>query len=247
MKTVIIVQARMTSTRLPGKVLKALGGKPLLQNIYERLSRTKDADAVVIATSTEATDDLIAALCTAQGMKCYRGSLENVLDRYDRCAAACQADVVVRCTGDNPIIDPRIVDAAIEAFHRAKADYLLYKKGLPLGMAVEVFSFAALHRARQEAMNTECLEHVTPYILQNPDKFRVVRAEEAGDADRSAWRFTVDTMEDYTFVSKIYDAFPSNDFSYEDVTALLQHHPDWLRVNASVEQNKLHYHGEKML
>lgn len=234
----------MTSTRLPGKVLKKLGGKPLLQNIYERLSRAKNVSSVVIATSKEATDNSIAELCSSQGMACYRGSLSNVLDRYDACATQYHADIVVRCTGDNPLVDPAIVDDAVAQFCRQKPDYLLYKKRLPLGMAVEVFSFVALHQSKMEATNAECLEHVTPYIIQNPECFHVMKWENVNDVDCSSWRFTVDTEADFVFVSKIYDAFPANDFSFEDIVSILHQHPEWLKINATIEQTKLSYHGE---
>lgn len=243
MKSIVIVQARMTSTRLPGKVLKILGGKPLLQNIYERLSRAKKVDQVVIATSQDSSDNAIAKMCYEHGFVCYRGSLENVLSRYYYCAQEQQADTIVRCTGDNPLVDAAIIDAAIEKFYDMAVDYLTYKARLPLGMAVEVFSFAALSKAFYEAKNPECLEHVTPYIRENPQLFHTLLYEDKMDKDRSGWRFTVDTEEDFAFVTKVYDAFSSNDFSYDDVIALMAKHPLWHNINAAVEQKHLTYRG----
>lgn len=243
-KTVVIIQARMTSTRLPGKVMKLLGGKSLLENIYERIARAKNIDAVVIATSYELSDNPIVDMCKTNHMKYYRGSLDNVLERYYKCAKHYGADVIVRCTGDNPLIDPQIIDEAIFHYKDLDTDYLYYKRRLPLGMGVEVFNFKSLSKAYNEAENEECLEHVTPYIINNPKMFEVIEYEDNKDEDLSYLRFTVDTDKDFGFVSKIYDSFPNSDFSYIEILKLLKQHPEWIKINSMVRQKKVTYSGE---
>ena len=245
MRTVAIIQARMSSTRLPGKVLMDLYGKPVLQNIVERVERSKQVDNVVVATSTEKLDDKIYDFLLQQGVNCFRGSLENVLERFYMCANRFGADTIVRLTADNALVAPEVIDEAIVEYKKLEVDYLYYKMGLPLGMCIEVFSFDALNKAYNEATDRECLEHVTPYIRRNPDRFKLVNYKDESDRDYSMLRFTMDTPEDYKFVSTIYDYFARNDFSYQDVLSVLGEHPEWRKINQNIVQNELKYCGEK--
>ena len=245
MDTIAIIQARMSSTRLPGKVLLGLGGKPMLQNIIERAGRAGAVDLLVTATSTEPDDDAVAALCESIGSDVFRGELSNVLSRFYHCAKRYGLKTVVRLTADNALIDPGIIDEAILRYHAESVDYLHYREGLPLGMCVEVFSFAALEQAFREATNPECLEHVTPYLYRNPNLFQSVFCPiEPGDTDRSSLRFTMDSPADYAFISRIYDDFGRNDFSYAEILDALEAHPEWLSLNRSVRQKVVSYSGE---
>lgn len=244
MKTLAIIQARTTSSRLPRKILMDLGGKPLIVNIVERASRAELIDKVVVATSVEASDDIVEEVLVSRGISCFRGNLNNVLERFFLCAKEYRADIVVRLTGDNALIDPDIINEAVKVFIEKKVDYMHYKNSLPLGMCIEVFTFNALKIAYSEAKNEECLEHVTPYICCNPNKFSIV--EYIDDSkNHSDLRFTIDTMNDYNFVKKIYDSFEDNSFSYEDILRLLEKHKDWTLINNKEVQTILEYDGEK--
>ena len=245
MKTAAIIQARMSSTRLPGKIMLDLKGKPVLQNIAERVRTAKNIDDIIIATSAEASDDIVENFCVKAGIKVFRGSLNNVLERYYKCALRESADVIVRLTADNALIDGNIINEAVNVFSRGGIDYLSYKKGLPLGMHVEVFSFDALERSYREAKDPECLEHVTPYMIKNPEKFRVLFFRDEKDPDNSSMRFTMDTPEDYEFVKRVYDSFGSNIFSYGEILRMLSEHRELLKINQNIQQKALSYSGEK--
>lgn len=245
MKTVAIIQARASSTRLPGKILMTLGGKPMLQNIVERCGRAGTVDEVVVATSDESSDDQTEEFLRSKGIPCFRGSLNNVLQRFYLCASAHQADIVIRFTADNALVAPDIIDEAVRVFKTSRIDYLYYKKSLPLGMCIEVFSFEALKKAYEAATDPECLEHVTPFLRNNPRMFNAVIYENEKDADYSHLRFTIDTPQDYEFVSRIYDHFGTNDFSFQDTLDVLKDHPDWLAINRGIVQQKVSYKGEK--
>lgn len=245
MKIFAIVQARMSSTRLPGKIMLPLKDKPVLQNIAERIMTAKNISGVIIATSAETSDDIVENFCMKAGIKVFRGSLNNVLERYYKCALREAADVIVRCTADNALIDGNIIDEALNVFFSGELDYLSYKNGLPLGMHVEVFSFAALEKSYNEARDFECLEHVTPYMIKNPEKFRVSFFADDKDADNSSMRFTMDTPEDYEFVKRIYASFDTNIFSYSEILRVLSEHKDFLEINQNIHQKTLRYSGEK--
>jgi spore coat polysaccharide biosynthesis protein SpsF len=202
MKTLIIVQARMTSTRLPGKVLQPLAGEPMLTRLVDRLRRVKHADGLVIATTTNATDDPIAALCAEQGVPCHRGSEHDVLSRYADAAGLHGAEVVVRITSDCPLIDPALIDQVIAVYEEGDSDYVsnMLPPTWPYGMAVEVFSASALTQAHAEATQAAEREHVTPFLYWHPERYRLRNV--ASPVDLSHHRWTVDTPEDYALVSR---------------------------------------------
>ena len=241
MKTVIIVQARMTSTRLPGKVLMPLAGAPMLSRLIERLRRVKLADAIVIATTTNATDDPITNLCDALGVACHRGSEHNVLSRYAEAARLHGADVVVRITSDCPLIDPALVDQVIAAYEEGDSDYVsnMLPPTWPYGMAVEVFSATALNEAHAEAAREEEREHVTPFIDRHPERYglRNVRSPQ----DLSQHRWTVDTPEDYELVHRLFEAIhPEHpEFTLEHLLAAMDAHPEWMLINRHIEQKQV--------
>lgn len=238
MTTLIIVQARMTSTRLPGKVLLPLAGEPMLKRLVERLRRVRHADGIVVATTTNPTDDPIAALCARLGVPCHRGSEHDVLSRYADAARLHGADVVVRITSDCPLIDPALIDRVIAAYDEGGSDYVsnMLPPTWPFGMAVEVFSAAALAQAHTEATQAAEREHVTPFLYWHPERYRLRNV--ASPLDLSHHRWTVDTPEDYTLVSRLFDhLMPTHPhFTQADVLALLDHHPDWIAINQHIRQ-----------
>ena len=241
MKIVIIVQARMTSTRLPGKVLLPLAGQPMLTRLIERLRRVKRADAIVVATTTNATDDPIAALCEQLGVHCHRGSELDVLSRYADAARLNDAGVVVRITSDCPLIDPVLVDQLIAAYLDGDCDYVsnMLPPTWPYGMAVEVFSATVLREAHAEATLASEREHVTPFIYWRPERYHLRNI--ASPTDLSTQRWTVDTAEDYELVRRLFETLHPDHprFGLADVLATMDAHPDWLRINQHVQQKQL--------
>lgn len=238
MKTIIIVQARMTSTRLPGKVLLPLAGEPMLVRLLERLRRVRRAQGIVVATTTNATDDPIAALCAKQGVPCHRGSELDVLSRYADAARLHGAAVVVRITSDCPLIDPALIDQVIADYEVGGSDYVsnMLPPSWPYGMAVEVFSAAALAQAHTEATQAAEREHVTPFLYWHPERYRLRNV--ASPVDLSRHRWTVDTPEDYELVGRLFDhLMPTHPhFTQADVLALLDQHPDWIALNQHIQQ-----------
>ena len=244
MNVIAIIQARMNSSRLPGKVLLRLAEKPMLQNIIERASRSTKIDKVIVATSDQETDNPIEQLCNLHDYKCFRGDLENVLKRFYECAMEYKAQVIVRLTADNALIDPIIIDEAVEIFLREQVDYLYYKASLPLGMCVEVIGFEALEKAYKKATDKECLEHVTPFIRRNQQLFNVIEYKD-NDKDLSKLRFTMDTEKDYEFIKRIYECFETNSFSFMEVLNVLDNNPELTKINEDVNQNRVSYCGER--
>ncbi|PHM11053.1 cytidylyltransferase domain-containing protein [Nostoc sp. 'Peltigera malacea cyanobiont' DB3992] len=242
MKTVIIVQARMTSTRLLGKVLKKVLDKPLLEYQIERLKRVKLADEIVIATTTNSTDLPIVELCDRLSIPYFRGSEEDVLARYYGAAKEYQADVVVRVTSDCPLIDPQVIDKVIQFYINNKYEYDYVSNSLersyPRGMDTEVFSFLALHQAFVEAIAQPDREHVTPFIYMHPERYRL--AQVIYSENQSSHRWTVDIADDFELIKRIIEAlYPQiPTFTLEDCLDLLREYPDWSLINAHVEQNK---------
>lgn len=239
----IILQARMGATRLPGKPLKTVMGKALLSYQLERLRKAETIDKIIVATTTDNDDNLIADLSHLENVLVYRGSCEDVLDRYYQAAKLYDVDVVVRITGDCPLIDPDVIDKVVTSFlkHQPRYDYMgnTLKLTYPRGLDVEVFSFAALEKAWKEAKLTYEREHVTPYFYQHPEIFSLENIE--CEKDLSKHRWTVDTEADFDLVSRIISAlYPENpDFTTEDILSLLKHHPEWNAINAHINQKKL--------
>ncbi len=238
MRTLIIVQARTTSTRLPGKVLLPLAGEPMLTRLLERLRRVQRADGIVIATTTNTTDDAIAELCAQQGVPCHRGSEHDVLSRYADAARLHGADVVVRITSDCPLIDPALIDQVIAAYQEGGSDCVsnMLPPTWPYGMAVEVFSAAALAQAHAEATQAAEREHVTPFIYGHPERYRLRNV--ASPVNLSQHRWTVDTPEDYELVRRLFEALHpvQPEFTQAHILAVLDAHPDWIAINQHIRQ-----------
>lgn len=241
MRTVIIVQARMASTRLPGKILKTVLDKTLLEYQLERLRRVKLADQIVIATTDHGAEQPIVDLCRNLGVDYFRGSESDVLGRYYGAATEYQADTVVRITSDCPLIDPAVVDRVIEFYlkNRDKYDYVsntFPQLTYPRGMDTEVFSYQALQEANQEASDPVEREHVTIFIKRRPERFRIKNLPYHMDV--SQFRWTVDTPEDFKLIERlIKELYPTKpEFTMENCLQLMINHPEWAGINGEVQQ-----------
>jgi spore coat polysaccharide biosynthesis protein SpsF len=237
MKTTAIVQARMGSTRLPGKVLLDLGGQTVLARVVRRLGRAKRIDEILVATTTASADDAIAHECGWLRVGCFRGSEPDVLDRYYAAATGAGAQVVVRITSDCPLIDPAIVDQTVQTFFDQHADCAsnVSPRTFPRGLDTEVFSLTALDRAWHEATAPCQREHVTPYFYEHPELFR--SASFCGSQDYSHLRWTLDTQDDLQLIRTIYDRFDNrDDFDWREAIALMEREPELEQSNAHVVQ-----------
>lgn len=241
-KVTAIVQARTSSSRLPGKVLKEILGKPMIILELERLRHCQTVDEIILATSSDDSDKELANIVRNNDFPVYQGSLNDVLDRYYQCAKRCNPTHVVRITGDCPIIDPQIVDTVIFKHLQENYDYtsnILGKITFPDGLDTEVMRFSALERAWKEAKLPSEREHVTQYIIKHPEIFKqgalLCETPELGDE-----RWTVDEPEDFRFISEVYERlYPDKpDFTLNDVLALLAEHPELRNINRGFERNE---------
>jgi spore coat polysaccharide biosynthesis protein SpsF len=241
MKIVAIVQARMGSSRLPRKVLKDLGGATVLDRVLNRLGRSRLIQELLVATTIEPADDAIVEHCERGGRKVFRGSEQDVLDRYYRAAKYTNADVVVRITSDCPVIDPQVTDATIRAFLDQRADYAsnIRVRTYPRGLDTEVMTMQALERAWRESTKAYQREHVTPYISENPGEFKLHGIE--NDVDCSLHRWTVDTPEDLRLLRTIYGRFGGrDDFGWRAVLKLVESDPSLADINRHIVQKAVH-------
>jgi spore coat polysaccharide biosynthesis protein SpsF len=229
-----VLQARVSSTRLPGKVLKPILGEPMLARQIERIQRAGRIDGLTVATSDQPADDAIAKLCASLDVDCHRGSLGDVLDRFYRAAEPHRPRHVMRLTGDCPLTDPTVLDALIDLHVAGGFDYSsnVVRRTYPDGLDAEIFTFALLERAWREARSSREREHVTPFMYETGPDLR--RGSLEDDTDRSAMRWTVDYPEDYDFACRVFEAlYPGNPaFGAEDVHRLLAAHPEIAAVNA---------------
>ena len=246
MTTVALIQARISSTRLPGKVLLPLGGQTVLGCVVGRLRRARRIDALIVVTSTDDDDGAIVAAAAALGVTCHRGPLDDVLERFALAARKCAADTVVRVTADCPLIDPQVVDAMILRFDAAAAggtpcDYLsnALQRTFPRGLDVEVFSCSALLQAATQATQPFEREHVTPYLYRDGGGFNVCHHLAARDLSFHRW--TLDTAEDYRFLQRVFELLGSRwrEAGYEEIVTLLDRHPEVVEINRSVRQKQL--------
>lgn len=246
MKIVAIIQARMGSTRLPGKVMKQLCGKTVLAHVITRVKACSLVDEVVVATTTSSTDDVIVAEAEKYGAKSFRGSEANVLERYYLAAKEYQAEVVVRVTSDCPLFDFEVLTAMLKYFQEEtdeglQIDYLsnCLNRSYPRGLEAEIFTFNVLEKTWQEARQNYEIEHVTPYIYEHPELFSL--HNQTNDDDLSDYRWTLDTEDDWKLIETIYRRLytESKVFTTDEVILFLQSNPELLKINAHVEQKKI--------
>lgn len=241
LRTVAIIQARMGSTRLPGKVLMDIGGETTLGRVVRRLSRATLLTETAIATTDSPADDAVVSEGKRLGVRCFRGSEQDVLARYVGAAEALAADVLVRVTSDCPLIDAEFADQVLREFFSAHADFAYndVEHSFPRGLDVEVFSREALHKAAEIADRQYQREHVTPVFYERPDMFKTAIVH--ADRDFSSYRWTLDTPDDLQLIRTIYSHFSNNsEFTWRDVVALMEGSPDLARMNAHVIQKSIH-------
>lgn len=243
MNVICVIQARVGSTRLPGKVLKKICGKTILEHDIERLKRIKNIDKLVIATTTLEKDDAIVEEAKRLGITYFRGSEEDVLSRYYYAARENNADVVVRVTSDCPLIDSEISEKIIQYYldNKDKYDYVsnTIDRTYPRGLDTEVFSFHTLEKAFNEAENQRDKEHVTPYIWDNAELFMLYQYK--NNVDYSNLRWTLDTEEDLKLICIIYEyLYKKNmNFGFNDIIKLYKEHKELQQINQHIEQKKV--------
>lgn len=238
-RIVIIVQARMSSSRFPQKVLKPVLGEPLLFRMIERLQQVKNQAIIVVATSTDTADDAIVQACAERNVACFRGSMDDCLDRHYQLAKRYEADIAIKIPSDCPLIDPVVVDEVIDFYleNEGKYDFVsnLHPATFPDGNDVEIMPMPMLEKAWKEATRPLEREHTTPYFWENPDKFRIGNVIWASGLDYSmSHRLTIDYQEDYEFICQVFEElYPQNPaFGLNDILVLLQTKPEIYEINS---------------
>lgn len=239
-KIVATIEARMTSTRLPGKVTLPLAGKPVLARLIERLRRSAYLDAIVIATTTNAPDDAIVALAEELGVGVWRGSEEDVLGRVLEAAQSVNADLIVEITGDCPLVDWRHIDHITALYETGAYDYVANntERTFPRGFDVQIFSVATLAEVDKLTQDPVDRENVSIYIYNHPEKYRLHNWSAEGKMRRPDFRLTLDTKEDHELLDTIFaELLPRDpDFSAEDVVDLMLQRPELPQINAEAKQ-----------
>jgi spore coat polysaccharide biosynthesis protein SpsF len=265
MKTIAIIQARMNSSRLPGKVLLDIAGQPMLRRVLERVRRSSLLEGVAVATTQDASDDGLVAYCQENGYDCLRGSQFDVLERYYQAACQLEAGIVVRITADCPVIDPGLIDQTLQEFSECGVDFAAnrlpppFSRTYPIGLDIEVCTYNALERAWKESSQPHHREHVMPYLYDDviletisPTRsmgttgrgFKVLLLNHVPDLGDLRW--TVDTSQDLEFIRRVYSSFNGlDDFSWSDVLNLVQQHPELARINADIKHKSLHEIDER--
>jgi spore coat polysaccharide biosynthesis protein SpsF len=236
MKVVGIVESRMSSRRLPGKNLEPILGRPMVSRLVERLRRARTLDAICLATSTDPSDQVLEDWAGAEGVACFRGSLDDVLDRTLGAARSLEADLIVEITGDCPLIDPGIVDAVVARYLRGGFDYVtnvLDVLTFPIGFDVQVYSSRLLGEVSALTQDVYDRENVTPFIYHHPERYRLLNLRAPPPLERPRYLLCVDHPEDFALVRAVYEAlYPSDPaFSAADIIRFLDGRPDLVRLN----------------
>lgn len=258
-RVVAIIQGRMSSSRLPGKILADIAGQPMLQRVFIRTSRARTLSETVFATTTDASDDPVAEYCDLSGIPFTRGSLYDVLDRYYQAAKETKADVVVRITADCPVIDPALIDDVVRTLLEDEYDFACnrlpppWTRTYPIGLDVEACTFKALTKAWKEAKEPQHREHAMPYFYEGVTLKTENRTLQTGTSPRGFniallhnptdfgdYRWTVDTPEDLEFMRQVYARFDGrDDFTWKEVLDLVHDEPDLMKINAGVQHKTL--------
>jgi spore coat polysaccharide biosynthesis protein SpsF (cytidylyltransferase family) len=240
MNIAAIIQARTGSTRFKNKTFAELEGKPLLWHIINRIKKAKHIQDIIIATTTNKEDGKIEDFAKENNIKIYRGSENNVLDRFYQAAKKFNVNIIVRITADDPFKDPKVIDKAIEIFLKENYDYVsnTVKPTYPEGIDVEVFSFSSLKKAWNDAEKISEKEHVTPYIWKNPNIFKTYNFEYKEDLSNLRW--TIDYKEDYEFAKEVYKRLYKKDkiFYMEEILELLKKEPELSKINQDIVRNE---------
>lgn len=241
----VIVQARMTSQRLPGKVLIRILGKPIIEHVYERLRMCRNISDIILAMPDTRESDPLEEQAKSMDCHFYRGDEHDVLSRYYHAAKAFGVDTIIRITGDCPLVDPKVIDRLVKDFlERGTYDYMVVDSegGFPRGIDSEIFGFETLEKVHREARLEYEREHVTPYIYQHLDLFRVLFIEAQGKLRRPELRLTVDTEEDLLLIKEIFSRLKDyeKNFSTEDVIAIIDNNPHLQLINRHIIQKDIH-------
>ena len=241
MKIVATIEARMASSRLPGKILKPILGKPTLERLVERVKRSKLVQDIVVATTDMVSDDETEAACKRMNVHFYRGSSEDVLDRVLKAAKAFQADTIVELTGDCPLIDPKIIDSVIQHYLDNQYDYVsnVLVRTFPRGMDTQIFSLKVLDEVNKLTQDPADRENVSLYIYEHPEKYKLGNVTASSDIlKRPDLRLTVDTQEDFELINEIYTRlYPSKpDFLLSDIIQLIERTPHLKELNKHIQQ-----------
>ena len=243
MRTLAIIEARMTSTRLPGKVLADICGQPSLEVQVERLKMSPEIDGIVIATTENSSDDAVEALARARGIGFWRGSEEDVLQRVLDAAQAHRADVIVEVTGDCPLVDPEIVSKVVRHYRDAKVDYVsnIMTRSYPIGMDTQVFSTAVLADVARRTNDPADHEHVSLYIYRHPEIYACANVAAPPSETRPEQRLTLDTREDLELIRAVHDALSPDGQGYPlaGMLAFLDAHPEVAAINAGVAHRRV--------
>ena len=239
LKVIAFVQARMSSRRLPGKVLAPIVGEPMLARVLSRTRRARSLAEVWVLTSEDESDDPIGKLCKELATPCFRGSLDDVLDRFIQAARIAGPDIIVRITADCPLVDPEVIDRTVEALmSNPKVVYAATRmpgqRTFPVGIDVEAFRREALERSANIALERYQREHVTPWFYDGSQADPIIHVQSERDLGRHRW--TVDTPEDLAFIRALWPLLPSNDTGYGKIADILEKHPELRAINASVKQ-----------
>lgn len=239
-KVVAIIQARMGSTRLPGKVLADIGGKPMLAHLVDRIQSSLYLDEIVIATTQDASDEPVLDFCTSHQLPCFRGDQFDVLDRYYRTSLSHQAGIVVRLTADCPLLDGELMDQVVHAHREQQVDFTTnrlpppWKRSFPIGLDIEVANFSALEKAWIQANQPYEREHVMPYLYNQPGRFKTLVLQNEPDLGNERW--TVDTPSDLEMIRIVFHHFRNQPgFRWNDVKLFLEEHPEVVTINQNVQ------------
>ena len=239
MRATVIIQARMSSTRLPGKIMLEVMGEPLIGHMVARLKHCKRIDDIIVATSDDESNDKMCEYLYRRNVKIFRGSEEDVLERFYKAAKKYAINNIVRLTADCPLIDPQIVDKYISKFFIEDLDYIYPKPTFAEGLDTEVFTFESLEKAYKNARMRSEREHVTLYFHNNPHLFNSLKLKNC--TDDSKYRITIDEPEDFEVVKKIIEALYTNEnnpFGIEEIKDFLDKNPEIYRINADVIRNE---------
>ncbi len=244
-KTAITIQARMTSTRLPGKILLPALNRPLLELMIERLRRIEAVDKIILCTTTNETDDILADLSALWEIECFRGSEHDVMSRVLSAAKHFEIDTIIETTSDCPLIDPNICSQVIDEFHVSKSEYCsnVYERSFPIGMDVQVFSTDVLEDAFSRTEDPEEREHVSLFIYRHPEIYNLSWITAPESQKDPNLRLTLDTPEDYDLIKKLYELlYPTNpNFSLDDILQLITRIPELRKINNNINHNWVTY------
>lgn len=241
-RVVASIEARMGSSRLPGKVLMDLHGKPVLRRLVDRLRMCRRLDDIVVATSVNASDDVLAEWCAANGVSCFRGSEDDVLERVVAAQQSRDADLVVEITGDCPLTDPEIVDLGIETFLAHDVDVVSNCGTVltwPMGQYVQVFPLRLLAQVNEQIADAAVHEHVSLHFYENPGRYRIINLIAPARWREPRWRMQLDYPEDLRFQNEVYrrlEPVHGEGFGIEPVMALLREHPEIAAINIDCEE-----------